>query len=99
MKSTGTCPKCSSKKIGHLENVIHRTDTIVGPDAVKGHAMAPLGVSRTESKGILKVIKEAPEGELEAYFCSACGYYETYLKDSANVPYETLVGFKWRDSA
>lgn len=95
MKNTSVCPKCNSKKIGYLENVIHRTDTVVMSHEVKGHCPAPLGITRSESGGIIKVIKEGPVGMLEAYICGSCGFYETYIKDPSNVQYESIIGFKW----
>ena len=95
MKSTGTCPKCKSKKIGYLENVVNRVDAVHQSHEIKGHAHAPLGVSRTEKKGFLTVIVEGPEGHLEAYFCSKCGFYETYVKDLSTVNFDNLVGFQW----
>jgi predicted nucleic-acid-binding Zn-ribbon protein len=95
MKQSHTCPKCSSQKIGYLENVIHRAEVFVeGADRI-GHSEAPLGIQRTESQGFIKVIKEEPAGSLEAYFCTDCGYYETYVKDSASLQFDSIVGFSW----
>jgi len=95
MKRTGICPKCNSNRIGYLENVTQRTEANVGPDAVRGHCPAPLGIERSESQGFIKVIKEGPVGKLEAYFCTTCGYFETYVKDVASIPFEKIIGFKW----
>ena len=95
MKQTGVCPKCNSKKIGYLDNVTQRTDVNTGSQVVRGHCPAPLGVSRTESEGFLKVIKEGPIGKLEAYFCSSCGFYETYIADPSSINYESIIGFRW----
>ena len=93
MKKTGICPKCNSKKIGYLENVVHRTEAETGSQSLRGHCAAPLGVGRSESGGFLKVIKEFPIGELEAYFCCSCGFYETYIKNPGNVQFENIIGF------
>ncbi len=95
MKKTGVCPKCNSKKIGYLENVIQRTEAEISTQSVRGHCPAPIGIERSESEGFLKVIKEGPVGKLEAYICSSCGFYETYIKEPAGVVYESIVGFKW----
>ena len=95
MKQTGICPKCNSKKIGYLENVIHRTDTVVMSHEVKDHCPAPLGLTRSESEGFLKVIKEGPVGKLEAYICGSCGYYETYIKEYINLIYTILCFKHW----
>jgi hypothetical protein len=99
MKSTGVCPKCNSKKIGYLENVTQRTEASTGTQAIRGHCPAPLGIERSESGGMLKVIKEGPVGTLETYFCGSCGFYETYIKEPSNIPYESLIGFKWIDAS
>lgn len=95
MKQSGICPKCNSNKIGYLEHVTQRTEAIVGSQDVRGHCPAPLGIERTESSGIIKFIKEGPVGKLEAYFCTSCGYFETYVKDPASIKFENIVGFKW----
>lgn len=95
MKKTGKCPKCGSSKIGHLENVIHRCEAIVDSRNLVGHAHAPLAVKRTETPGVIRFIKEEPAGELEAYFCGSCGFYETYLKDPSSLDPEGLIGFEW----
>lgn len=94
MKQKGICPKCNSQKIGYLENVIQRTEGDIGTQLVIGHCPAPLGIQRSESAGLIKVIKEGPVGKLEAYFCCSCGFYETYIKDPSSIEYETVIGFK-----
>lgn len=95
MKNSGVCPKCSSQKIGYLENVIQRTEALVDSRTVIGHCPAPLGIERSESGGFIKVIKEGPVGNLEAYTCTSCGFYETYIKNPSSIKYETIIGFKW----
>ncbi len=95
MKKTKVCPKCNSQKIGYLENVIHRTEAVVMSHEVRGHCPAPLGRTESESGGFIKVIQEGPVGQLEAYFCCSCGFYETYIKEPSNVQFETIIGFKW----
>ena len=52
-------------------------------------------MARSETGGILKLIKEGPVGKLEAYFCASCGFYETYIKEPADIQYESIIGFKW----
>lgn len=99
MKQTGVCPKCNSQKIGYLENVIQRTEALLDSRSLIGHCPAPLGIMQSESGGLIKIIKEGPVGKLEAYFCSSCGFYETYIKDPAGVQYEEIIGFKWIDSS
>ncbi|MFN2282738.1 MAG: hypothetical protein ACK2TZ_12825, partial [Anaerolineales bacterium] len=79
----------------HLENVINRTQAIVESRTVVGHSPAPLGVKRTEQSGLIKIIKEEPAGQLEAYLCGSCGFYETYVKDPTSLDFESIEGFKW----
>lgn len=95
MKKSAVCPKCGSKKIGHLDNVIHRTEGMASGVPVIGNNPAPLGIEHTVLPGPLKVIKEGPAGQLEAYLCGECGFYETYVKDPASLTFENLVGFRW----
>ena len=97
MKNKGICPKCDSQEIGYLENVIHRTEAEIVSQSVRGHCSAPLGVERTESEGVIKIIKEGPVGELEAYFCCSCGFYETYIKEPSSIQFENIIGFKMID--
>lgn len=94
MKQTGICPKCESQKIGYLENVIQRTKADIGTQFVIGHCPAPLGIEKSESGGLIKVIKEGPVGKLEAYLCCSCGFYETYIKEPSSIEYERIIGFK-----
>jgi hypothetical protein len=54
---------------------------------------------QSESGGLIKIIKEGPAGKLEAYFCSSCGFFETYIKDPSGVQFEEIIGFKWMDSS
>ena len=36
-----------------------------------------------------------PVGQLEAWVCTECGFYETYVKDPSTVPFDELDGFRW----
>lgn len=49
MMLSGACPRCKSRKIGYLENVMQRTEAIVESRSVIGHCPAPLGIARTET--------------------------------------------------
>jgi len=96
MKQTHICPKCKATKIGYINNVINKTDTRAGSYSVVGYSNAPLGTTTSESKKSfgIKVVKKESIGELEAYICTSCGYYETYIK-SPSIQYENIDGFKW----
>lgn len=95
MKESGQCPKCGSKQIGHLDQVIQRTEGQASGVPVIGHTPAPVGIEQTELPGPFKVIKEGPLGQLEAYLCGECGYFETYVKDPQGLNFDNLVGFRW----
>ena len=80
MKQTSVCPKCNSKKIGYLENVIQRTVAEFESHALRGHCPAPLGISRSESGGFLKVIKEEPVGSWKHIYVALVAFMKLTLR-------------------
>ena len=96
MKKTGICPKCDSQKIGFIENVLNKTQGTVGSRQVVGYPKAPVGITRSEtSSGFLgSIVRNTSAGELEAFFCTECGFFETYIKNPAELDYEKIEGFK-----
>lgn len=38
---------------------------------------------------------KSPEGRVEAYVCTSCGYFEEYVVAPQQVPWEDLEGFSW----
>ena len=84
MKASKQCPKCDSLRVGYLEKVIDR-----GKDASEKDAV----VGRTELEGWFGGCDFV--GELEAYVCADCGYFEQYVKSPEDVPYDKLQGFHW----
>ena len=38
-------------------------------------------------------------GEIEAYVCTQCGFFEEYVKTPGAVPWTSIDGFKWVDSS
>ena len=85
MKSTRQCPKCDSLKVGYFEKIYEQ-------GASRDHPV-PASVGMIEGKGFLS--RDEVSGELEAYLCAACGYYETYVKDPGSISFEDLKGFQW----
>ena len=85
MKSSHQCPKCGSRRVGHME---HQWDSGDEGEAAK----RPVGRMRWGGK-VFGVFE--PVGELEAYLCGDCGYFESYVKDPDSVDYDSLVGFRW----
>jgi predicted nucleic-acid-binding Zn-ribbon protein len=84
MKESGRCPKCQSHRVGHLEAVVDRLKN-------KGLSLRKIlfedGKSFEPAGGL--------RGQTEAYICTECGYFEEYLKEPADVPWENLYGFSW----
>jgi hypothetical protein len=37
----------------------------------------------------------AAEANIEAFVCADCGYFEEYVKDTGNVPWDKLPHFRW----
>ncbi len=86
MKASGRCPKCDSSKIGYLERVI---------DQVGGDNRVGAFVGRTKNEGWLA--GDHYMGELEAYICAECGFFETYVRNPESLPFEKFKGFRWVD--
>jgi predicted nucleic-acid-binding Zn-ribbon protein len=84
MKTSKRCPKCHSAKVGWVESVLDRA-----------HFNAPISSAAgfTEPRGWM--MEQQGVGQLEAYVCATCGYYETYVKDPASVSFDTIKGFRW----
>ena len=90
MTESRQCPKCSSLNIGHF-------DTVSDYDMAslqRSQKPRPSAVSAISNRAIF-VLDWLPQGELEAYLCTDCGYYEQYVKDVQAPPYDKLEGFTW----
>ena len=87
MKATKQCPKCQSRRVGCFESQ---------PDFDgRSEKARAIGLARETSTGMLGTRRrEAYVGELEAYVCIDCGYYESYVKQPGKVPWERLLGFR-----
>jgi hypothetical protein len=81
MRTSNKCIKCGSLAIGHLERLYELTG-----DRKAGLPTSMLGVLGSTRQGA---------GPLEAYVCTECGYFETYVKAPATVPFHQLRGFRW----
>ena len=92
MKASKQCPKCDSLRIGYFEKVYDRVHGQGEAPAVSSHMPQSAGV--VEKRGWL-ITKLVGTGEMEAYLCADCGYFEQYVKDPENVPYDKLEGFHW----
>ena len=84
MKASKQCPKCDSLRIGYLETVTDLGNNNAPLNAVVGRTTPSSWISNSEV-----------HGELEAYLCADCGYFEHYVKSPESVPYDKLEGFHW----
>ncbi len=39
--------------------------------------------------------RDGTTGQVEAFVCTACGYFEEYLKNPEQIQWNTLEGFRW----
>lgn len=87
MKTTKQCPKCQSLDIGVLDIAAlpHGTEVL-------DFRPQPAGVLKRRSWPMPVFI---PVGRLEAWVCTACGYYETYVKEPNAVDFDNLHSFRW----
>jgi predicted nucleic-acid-binding Zn-ribbon protein len=98
MKLTGTCPKCQGKRVVHLEVVADAGDWsgsgYGGVTTRQGGPFVPRQVlmRRIQSSGLFgrTVETETATGEVEAYACADCGYFEEYLKDPSRIPWKEI---------
>ncbi len=75
MRTTGTCPKCSGKKIAVVE--LRQKDRTEGPAAI------PVVGIRLSGLQLWSGFKFS--GRFESWICAACGYTELYAKDLGDV--------------
>lgn len=83
MKASKHCPKCESLSIGVI-------DVPDGAGVCVEIRLQPVGMKERTDEACY-----APAGGLEAWVCTECGYYETYVKDPSTVQFDQLVGFRW----
>jgi len=74
------CPKCDSRKIGHLDRL---------PDTVGKETQTV-----AQYIGVVKEGNKSHRvGRVEAYICTGCGYIELYVMDPRSVPFEEMEDF------
>jgi hypothetical protein len=97
MKNSARCPRCGSPKVGHLDAV---PDLRGDPDGLDPAPTCPqyagVVVVRAFTPGLFGSAERLGlAGPLEAYVCTECGYYETYVKSPEQVPFQRMRGFTW----
>ncbi len=83
MKQSKRCPKCGSRRIGHLACL---PDTFGHQETITTERA--LGTALVDGK-------RTRIGHLEAYVCANCGYLEEYVADPQRTPFDSIEGFSW----
>lgn len=83
MKREKQCPKCKSVQIGHIAHQPDlRADSATAKKRVVGLGLGVGG----------EIVKH---GQLEAYVCTRCGYYESYVRDPQRIDWDEIAGFSF----
>ena len=85
MQRTKKCTKCQSDKVGYVS---YQPD--LGPD--NAYSMRAIGVHLVT--GPFQNWQDYI-GTLEAYVCTSCGHYESYVANPARVDWSQIDGFQW----
>jgi predicted nucleic-acid-binding Zn-ribbon protein len=91
VKKDKQCPKCLSLKIGFIAEQIDRSGEL---DTSRARF-----VGEHKVPGMLWGENDQRVGNLEAYVCTVCGYFESYVAGPASVPWEDLADFRWINAA
>ncbi len=88
----GTCIKCGHTRIRHIANVpdVHTENN--WETRARNREFRVLGAVERKT-GMFS--REQLLAEVEAYVCADCGYFEEYVKQPADVPWEELPGSRW----
>ena len=87
MKKNKQCPKCHSLRVGWLESQ---------PDlSGETHVVRKRPVAAVTNEGFFGNTYLSKVGVLEAYVCTECGYYESYVSSPGDTPWDTLRDFHW----
>ena len=82
MKKSKQCPKCQSLRVAYLPTQVDEGDVYYNRK-----------VARTKKSGFYGVSPGV--GELEAYLCADCGYFETYVKEPKKMEWDKLIDLQW----
>ncbi len=98
MKATATCPKCESKRIMRVTTLADATEYFGSGTAIAGRSASMpvrrrLLVEVTKTQGLLGTSEQQePAGDVEAYVCADCGYFEEYLARPARIDWTRIHG-------
>ena len=83
MKRSKQCPKCESRKVGYIN---HQPEG--DGEGFRWRVVARVREPQRHGSPRPRI------GELEAYVCTDCGYYESYVRDPDRTPWSELSGFR-----
>lgn len=100
MKHTAVCPRCESQHVMRIARVADAADWVGsggGPlEGRSGEQSVPRRVlqAKSTSSGVFGGKSESfrAAGEVEAYACADCGYFEEYLRDPRSIDWGSVVG-------
>ena len=87
MKQTKRCPKCGSRRVGHLERILDQQG-----DGEDGNQK----IGKV-AESLYSFTVRTATGETEAYVCADCGYFETYVKSPETIAWDDMEAFSWVD--
>lgn len=85
MKKSARCPKCDSPRVGHFRRQLDRSGE---------YDTAHERMVGTAETGLVFTV-EVMTGAMEAYVCTECGYFESYVVSPRSVAFDKLEGFRW----
>ena len=89
MKRTWKCPKCQSERVGYLETVPD------GGSSSSGSTTGDRKIGKAEAGEMFGLKAYRGAGDVEAFVCTVCGYFEEYVRAPEAIPWDTMQGFRW----
>ena len=98
MKQTGTCPKCQGRHVMHLQAIADAGEWFgsgtgdLSARGSKNSVARQVLLRRHVYTGVFGETREAYDatGEVEAYVCADCGYFEEYLKAPSQIRWQEI---------
>ena len=87
MRESRQCPKCSDRRLVHLKEVYGHGQTLALQRQILRLAEPPLSAAFLASR--------SRAGEVEAYVCTVCGYFEEYVLDVGEIDWDAIQGCTW----
>jgi hypothetical protein len=84
MKRSWQCPKCQSFRVGYLEALEDQ-----------GHQAGDRRIGKISVGSVLGFAAYTAHGDVEAFVCTDCGYFEEYVKNAQAIQWDSMKGFRW----